>query len=234
MCTVSFLPTKEGFILTSNRDEQSNRALAVFPSYGQSKSGKITFPKDGKAGGTWIAASSKKMICLLNGAFEKHLANPPYRYSRGKVVLDAFDFLDFETFRENYDLSQIEPHTLVMIEFEKDLILVEMRWDGEKKHIQKLDSKTPHIWSSVTLYSDSIIKKREEIFKEWCLENEFTVDNIKKLHLSSGLGDSRFDFLMKRENFLETISVTSAFAMEGEIELKYDDLLSKKVVNQMV
>ena len=69
MCTVSFLPLDNGFILTSNRDERALRKPAEFPATYQSNSGTVTFPRDGKAGGTWIAASKTKMICLLNGGF---------------------------------------------------------------------------------------------------------------------------------------------------------------------
>ena len=156
MCTVSFLPLKDGFILTSNRDELKARK-ADFPRTYNSKSGVITFPQDPKSGGTWIAGGTTKMICLLNGAFEKHQHTPPYRHSRGKVILDAFDSKSFSEFRDNYDFSNLEPHTLVMIEFETELKVVELRWDGEKKHISNKPSQNPHIWSSATLYPNDII-----------------------------------------------------------------------------
>ena len=86
MCTVSFLPLENGFILTSNRDERALRKKAIFPSYQESKAGTVIFPQDGEAGGTWFATADTRMICLLNGAFKSHEKQPPYRHSRGKVV----------------------------------------------------------------------------------------------------------------------------------------------------
>ncbi|MBK6665833.1 MAG: NRDE family protein [Saprospiraceae bacterium] len=71
MCTVSYMPTKSGFILTSSRDESKVRKAlppATYHLHGQD----LVFPKDILAGGTWIAASERGQVaCLLNGAFDK-------------------------------------------------------------------------------------------------------------------------------------------------------------------
>ncbi|NDC40852.1 MAG: hypothetical protein EBZ77_04755, partial [Chitinophagia bacterium] len=58
MCTVTYLPLDNGHILTSNRDEQLLRQAAAPPELIEGKTGGILFPRDGKAGGTWIAAHS--------------------------------------------------------------------------------------------------------------------------------------------------------------------------------
>jgi len=224
MCTVSFLPIENGFILTSNRDESKTRK-ANFPKTYNSKSGTVHFPQDPKSGGTWIASCETKMICLLNGAFVKHKHNPPYKHSRGKVVLDAFDYPSFDDFRENYDFSNIEPHTLVMIDFEKDLEIIELKWDGETKHISPKQNNKTHIWSSVTLYPDEIIAQRESWFKNWIVKNEFTVSTIKKFHKTGGTGDVKNDLIMQRTDDLKTISVTSFEHKNEKTTMIYEDLI---------
>jgi hypothetical protein len=226
MCTVSFLPTKSGFILSSNRDERSARPKANFPAQYNSKSGTLTFPQDGLAGGTWIALAPNKMICLLNGAFEKHHHNPPYRHSRGKVVLDAFDFESFEEFRANYSLENIEPHTLVMIEFDAEIQLTELRWDGTQKYIKSLDASKTHIWSSSTLYNQEIRERRASLFTKWCQDSKYTLANIRDFHLNGGVGDSRNDFRMQRENTLQTISFTQVLVENGLGKMIYEDLMT--------
>ena len=57
MCTVTFLPLKnDGFILTSNRDEQPNR-ITHPPLTVVEDETTLLFPKDEIAGGTWIGTS---------------------------------------------------------------------------------------------------------------------------------------------------------------------------------
>src|ERR1043165_8417400 len=85
MCTVTFIPTKDGICLTSNRDEHYTRGKAIKPR----KVNDITFPADKDAGGTWIALKENGDAgVLLNGAFEKPLPAPSYRKSRGLVFLE--------------------------------------------------------------------------------------------------------------------------------------------------
>ena len=99
MCTVTFLPKGDtDFILTSNRDEDPSRAslALVAESVGSQI---VHFPKDPKAGGTWFASNKSDFtLCVLNGGFEKHKHNPPYRLSRGLMVLDFFKTLNAQTF----------------------------------------------------------------------------------------------------------------------------------------
>jgi uncharacterized protein with NRDE domain len=52
---------------------------------------KLFFPKDTDAGGTWIVMKENgDAAVLLNGAFINHTAEPPYRLSRGIILLDIF------------------------------------------------------------------------------------------------------------------------------------------------
>ena len=228
MCTVSFLPLKNGFILTSNRDEVKSRQ-ANFPKTYTSKSGLVSFPQDPKSGGTWIAGSNSKMICLLNGAFQKHKHNPPYKHSRGKVVLDAFDALSFSDFRNDYNFSNIEPHTLVMIDYSDKLEVIELRWDGNKKHITVKDTTETHIWSSATLYPDTIIAQRQSWFNQWVINNEFSIESIKNFHKTGGTGDLKNDLLMQRNDQLKTISVTSFKHQHKKTTMVYEDLISNVI-----
>ena len=84
MCTVTYIPTKEHVYLTSNRDEKNWRTDALAPEVYEFSSGKIIYPKDGDAGGTWIAAHENgNVVVFLNGGFVAHTPAPPYRKSRG-------------------------------------------------------------------------------------------------------------------------------------------------------
>src|SRR5258708_5525570 len=135
MCTVTFLPLNETeFVLTSNRDEKSVRKPALQPSLYQVHNALVVFPKDQQAEGTWIASSGIPFtLCLLNGAFERHVSKKNYRISRGLMLLDFFHFNNVDVFLDEYNFEGIEPFTLLLLDTRKrKLELTEARWDGTK------------------------------------------------------------------------------------------------------
>jgi uncharacterized protein with NRDE domain len=163
MCTVTYLPLgNDEFCLTSNRDETPSRQpMELY----YDEANNLLFPKEPKHGGTWISASAdNRLVCLLNGAFQKHKHEPPYRRSRGLVVLDYFEYGTTAQFVTNYYFDGIEPFTMVIVDNGK---LFDFRWDGAAKHLLELDPEKPHIWSSSTLYNDEIKNKRIAWFQNW-------------------------------------------------------------------
>ena len=132
MCTVSFLPLEnDNFILTSNRDETPLRKT-ISPKIYQENDVELLSPKDAFAGGTWIGASNRKrIVCLLNGAFEKHQRKEFYRKSRGIIVTELLTVEDAVSEIEQTNFIDIEPFTLVLIDFKKELKIFELIWDGE-------------------------------------------------------------------------------------------------------
>lgn len=212
MCTVTFLPKNEqDFILTSNRDEDPLRASHQL--FSQEIGGRMVhFPKDPKAGGTWFATDKSGFtLCLLNGGFEKHKHRPPYRLSRGLMVLDFFRISDVASFARQYNFDGIEPFTLVLIDHSSDQInLNQLVWDEKDLHQKPLNHNEAHIWSSSTLYPQPVRDERRQWFSEW-LEgrNEFRQDDILAFHQFGGKGDAWNDFVMNREGRVQTVSVTS-------------------------
>ena len=227
MCVVTYLPyTEGGFVLTSNRDESVQRPAAVPPRRYLIGKQLITFPKDVQAGGTWIATTERRTLCLLNGAFQKHAHRPPYRRSRGLVVLDAFTYDSFHTFAADYDLTDIEPFTLVMVERVDTLpMLHELRWDGTETHFRCLPADEPRIWSSVTLYSDTIAREREGWFQKWLATSQtYLAAELIAFHTSAGKGDPANDLLIDRGS-LKTVSITQVRSYLDVVAIYYQDLL---------
>ena len=112
MCTVTFIPSNNGVIITHNRDEKLTRLPSDLPKKTEYFGKKLWYPKDTDKNGTWFCTDEKgRVACILNGAFEKHTSTPPYRLSRGIVVLDAFKESTFSEWLNNYDLNNIEPFT---------------------------------------------------------------------------------------------------------------------------
>lgn len=225
MCTVTYVsPTPGQFILTSNRDEAPSRGatrLAIEEKEGQ----KLIFPQDPMAGGTWIAvASNQRMVCLLNGAFEAHNRQTPYRLSRGIMVLESFAYPSPQAFFRQYAFKGIEPFTLII--YDKGG-LWELRWDGREQYVKALDPQGKHIWSSATLYPADVRFRREQWFAKW-LENKtyFSPNLMLDFHQNAGDGDQWNDVVMNRAEVVRTVSITSIEKTESNFNFRYLDLLA--------
>lgn len=173
MCTLTFVPLENNnFILTSSRDEQKTRKNSELPTFTTLNKTKILRPVDGDAGGSWIGITEKgRTLCLLNGAFQRHNRNTPYRKSRGIILMELLATTS-QSDIEKYNFDKIESFTLIWIEkHKKDTVfsLTEYRWVEEENKLYKkvMDTKYAYIWSSATLYTSEIAEKREEWFEEW-------------------------------------------------------------------
>lgn len=225
MCTVSFVPVKDKFIITSNRDEKLTRKKAIIPVAHKEGGYYLIYPKDGDAGGTWIVMKENgDCAVLLNGAFLPHKANPPYRRSRGLILLDIISETRPSQFIVKINLEGIEPFTLVLLDRGS---LYEFRWDGNERYCKQLSMHRPHIWSSATLYDGLVIKKREQWFAAFLNSNPHpTQQDVLNFHRFSGEGDKANALLMSRENIYSTVSITSLFLTTERGSMKYLDVLN--------
>jgi uncharacterized protein with NRDE domain len=230
MCTVSFLGTGGAVIITSNRDENIQRQNAAAPDIQQLPNKKIIFPRDSKAGGTWFAADDKGNVSvLLNGAFNKHLANPPYRKSRGLILVEIIasdmPLLCFNAI----DLNNIEPFTIILYQPGS---LHELRWDGIDKYEKLLDISGNYIWSSATLYSHTVIAERENSFKQLIqAQAACTAEGIHDFH-SNNDGDLENGFVISRQNGMKTFSITQVVVKSEAVNFLHHDLLQQKIFKQ--
>ncbi|MEL4456218.1 NRDE family protein [Lutimonas vermicola] len=221
MCTVTFLPlADEGFVLTSNRDVGYQREKALYPKTFVEDGVSLQYPKDGKAGGTWIGTSrDNRLICLLNGGFENHKRKASYPKSRGLIVKEL---LIAESFKDNclqIDLKNIEPFTLVVVDWKEKRKLYEFVWDGEQRFLKELD-QSPHIWSSSTLFTSEMKNMRREWFAKWLEQDEKSPRSILEFHSEAGIGDPETDVVLKREK-VGTVSITQVVKSNEQIEMSY-------------
>lgn len=229
MCTLTYIPTKSGVILTSNRDEHDSRGDTRFPVEKEINNLKVVFPQDPKAGGTWLAcASNQSVAVLLNGAFVKHKHRPPYRKSRGLVLLDLFKFPDINDFKKQYELNDIEPFTMIYFKKDKVSELKEFRWDGKQKYLSELNAEIPHIWSSATLYSPEVILERRHWFSEMLSSKNTSPEKMQHFHEFGGKSDLKNNFKMDRGNGLRTISISQIILDKNQSKFEYRNFVTHK------
>lgn len=227
MCTVTYLPQpNHNFILTSSRDVSIHRVPAIFPKKNSTANGSIFFPKDGQAGGTWIGTNEiGRTVVLLNGGFQNHVPLGNYTRSRGAIVRELLEAKNAWSYLQNIVLTNIEPFTLLIIDWISGFELWEFVWDSERKYFRKLDSNQPLIYSSSTLYDDVMVRKRKQWFVDWLHQYpQYEQSDILNFHETAGEGNSNESIFLKRED-IQTVSITSIKKQDNFATMFYHDTI---------
>ncbi len=226
MCTVSYVRSGDKTIITSNRDEEVARP-ALEPQNYRVGNKNVFFPKDPRAGGTWFAVDENaNVIVLLNGASEKHQWNPPYRKSRGLIVLDLIGSESIFATWQTIDLDNIEPFTLVACQNGE---LQQLRWNGTEKESAALDPARDYIWSSSSLYPQNVREARAQWFEKFLVTrpgvNESEMFNF---HRYTEDADPENGLVINRNGFLKTLSITQTVIEKNKVRLMHHDLLGQR------
>ena len=229
MCTVTFMPlSASDFVLTSNRDESPGR-LTIPPKIYEEDGVRLLYPKDDLAGGSWIGVSSRKrMLCVLNGGFTFHERKEEYRMSRGLIMIDLLKSDDIIEEINEFDWSDIEPFTLIIVDWNDGMKLFELVWDGSSAFLSDLDLK-PRIWSSSTLYDEFMKAKRKEWFDDFIKRGvvEPKWRQMWNFHCEGGDFNDDYGFIMDR-GFVKTTSISQVQKNGNYIELQFFDCLENE------
>ncbi len=230
MCTVSFVPVAdEVFILTSNRDENPERAATSLHKL-ELKDKQLFFPQDSKSKGSWLVFSNtNQFICLLNGAFKPHKPKKSYRLSRGVMACQFFEYKHYLDFLKKFNFQEIEAFTLIV--FDRGT-LIEVRWDEYKLYTKELSLSEVHLWSSSTLYPQSWQERRYAKLNKEIEEKSIPVDQsaIMKFHRDEFLFERKAltevysEDAVPKDVKAETISVSSIKGDKTSFDFKYKRL----------
>ncbi len=229
MCLLTYVPLDStNFLITSNRDENIKRIRAIPPKNYKFNGSKLICPLDPTSNGTWIATNSKYTLVILNGGITKHTYSPPYRKSRGKIIIDFLEFNSLTNFYENYDFSGIEPFTLLKFKHGSKLKISELRWDENGKNLKRLDPSVPAIWSSVTLYSPEAIANRKIHFESFLKENEKDLSgkSLLEFHHLKNDDDPENGNFMKRPNGIMTVNITQIEILNTSKTIYFEEPIS--------
>lgn len=225
MCTVTFYQNNNSTIITSNRDEHVQRPLALHPECYDFKGRRMYFPKDPKSGGSWFVVNKTgQILVLLNGADVKHIPSPPYRLSRGTILIQLASETDIHAGWKEIELDNIEPFTIV---FYSSNQLFQFRWNGLNKTTLVLDANNYHIWSSTTLYDLEIIQQREKWFHQFMQEKMKSVqaDDLIHFHTHTKNDDKENGLVINRNQSLLTKNVTQVILDKVQFKLQHFDLI---------
>ena len=230
MCTVTIIPKgNNDFVLTSNRDEAPQR-ISLAPKIYNIKGVQLMYPKDELSDGTWIGVSDRnRLVCVLNGGFEKHTRKQKYRLSRGVITKEFLISDDILSLMTSFSLEDIEPFTMVLADWNGGLKFYELIWDGQKKHITELPLE-PKIWSSSTLYNSSMRQERLEWFESFKNKYSLKATSLLEFHKTAGNHSMDYGVIMDR-GFVKTTSITQVEKCSGDIKMIYENLQTHEIAH---
>lgn len=164
MCTLTFVPSKDGYIAGMNRDELLTRPSAALPQVHERDGMEIAYPQESSRG-TWIACNSQgNLLALLNWNDVDNTSTGEKRKTRGSVIpelISETNLIATDSHYQHLNLDGVFPFRLVGI-FWKERTINEWRWDGAGKQKLQFPWGRKH-WFSSSLSDASAERERGRI-----------------------------------------------------------------------
>lgn len=221
MCTVSFLPSSQGFYLAMNRDEKRDRFAALPPKIVEFENHRVLFPRE-PTGGTWISANDAGVcLALINWHRIKREPNNGVR-TRGEVIrklagISTSDEISAAV--KKLALRKLRPFRLIAIVSSENRV-IEWRWNLNRLSIRK-HSWEPHHWFSSSFDEATTEATRARVCA--ALPDESAKQDVKwlrRLHRSHEPERGPFSICMHRPD-AATVSYTEVAVSGRSVVMCY-------------
>ena len=218
MCSVSFLPREDGFVLAMNRDERLSRLSALPPEVFERDGLAMLYPRE-LSGGTWTGINSAGMaFSLINWYSQPDCAfgNP---VSRGEVVralLSARNCEAAASLLGELPLKRMNPFRLMVVSA-SERSLTEWHSSGGDLERFTLPWKRHH-WFSSGLDE----RKANQVRRRVCARihgDSLDLPSLRKLHRSHAPKAGPFSLCMHRNDAC-TVSYTE-ISVRGPMATTY-------------
>jgi Transport and Golgi organisation 2 len=224
MCTLTFVPAEDGYLVGMNRDEMLTRPVALPPRVFVRSGIEMVYPRE-PSGGAWIACNGQgNLLALLNwnGAQCAYLGEK--RETRGLLIPQLIGLPDLSTTNSHFqemNLNGLFPFRLVGVS-RHERVVNEWRWDGAAKQLLRLSWGRKH-WFSSSL-SDSLAEKERGRASEALAGGpEAGSDGwVRRLHRSHVPGPGPFSVCVHRQD-AATVSYTEVQCGATQISMDYLD-----------
>lgn len=209
MCTLTFSPHSNGFVVTQNRDESPLRGTPIFPF--RNTELKSLYPKDPDGDGTWMLTNGEYVICVLNGGYELHERKLPYRHSRG--LLPSIALQNEPVGLTLQDAQGLEPFSVFIFSAKE---VTRYTWNATDLFVESFAPSENHIFQSAPLYSPAMQETRELWWDEWIADHpQLSADEILAFHRSGGDGAGETNICMYRPG-VQTTSISQVQIETGK------------------
>jgi len=222
MCTLTFVPTENGYVAGMNRDEKLTRRHALPPECFDFRGASAVFPRE-NSGGTWIGCNSHgNLLALLNWNDVVLPFGSATLRSRGLLIPELIGGDDLADTRARYgqlDLSGFLPFRLIGA-FLGESLIREWRWDGLRQQEFQFAWAKRHWFSSSV--SDALVGRERG---QTCENAErdrsmVSVSWVRNLHQSHDPVPGPFSICVHRED-AATVSYTEVCCSEEGISMSY-------------
>jgi hypothetical protein len=201
MCTLSFLPTKDGYYAAMNRDERLTRGAAFSPSTFRTGNLLAAYPFE-ESGGTWIACNQHGLtLALLNWNLPAAQALDKKR-SRGTLIPKLIGESNPDEITKALDQSALDgllPFRLIGISKGHQQIF-EWRWDGITLAVLSFPWK-PHHWFSSGASDEMAERIRGQACRvAWLEPDAGSLVWLRALHSSHGAVPGPFSVCAHRQD----------------------------------
>jgi hypothetical protein len=224
MCTLTFVPSEDGYLVGMNRDELLTRPAALPPRRFQRSGMEMLYPRE-PSGGTWIACNDRgNLLALLNWNAGGSPRLGEKRKTRGLVIPQLIGLPDLSTTDSHFlemNLDCLFPFRLIGV-FPSEKVVNEWRWDGSTKQFLRLSWARKH-WFSSSL-SDSFAEKERRRACEAVAGEPAAGSNgwLRGLHRSHVPGPGPFSVCVHRQD-AATVSYTEVRCGGTQISMDYLD-----------
>jgi Transport and Golgi organisation 2 len=221
MCTLSFLPSRRGFVLAMNRDERTSRVEGLPPRLGRAGAHRCLYPSE-PDGGSWIGINERGLTLALINWYEKPQRDRGLTTSRGVVIprlLQADGIATAGALLKALPLARINPFRLIAISLSQGAIR-EWRWDGKTLKTLRPDWRRHH-WFSSGLNEALANRKRKKVVRAKArTASADTPDWLRRLHRSHAPVRGGYSICMHRDG-AETVSYTEIAATSRMAKMIY-------------
>lgn len=220
MCTLTFIPKPQGYLLGMNRDERLTRELAVAPVASKISNMHVAYPRE-SGGGTWIGSNSAGItFALLNQNSGSH-ATVKER-SRGEIISGLLGVARFpEAMRrfQHIKLHGMMPFVLIGL-FPAEQIISQCRWDGRELEFIRIGWDVRHWFSSGV--SDEMARqvRGNTCYEAWRRRDAASAEWLRGLHASHSPVRGSFSICVHRPD-AATVSYTEVAFNEPELIMRY-------------
>lgn len=222
MCTLTFVPTVDGYRAGMNRDELLTRPTALPPEIHEREGMKAVYPRE-PSGGTWIACnSSGNLLALLNWNEIDVAGLGGKRRTRGLVIPNAIIETNASSTNAHLDrlsLDGVFPFRLIGA-FRSERQLTEWRWDGTG--IQQLEwAWARKHWFSSSLSDARATAERGRVCDAAALDPaKGTPHWLSQLHGSHEPKPGPYSICVHRQD-AATVSYTEVECDRSSISMRY-------------